>query len=221
MPPPPSPPSLHLHCVVSCTPDNILLDDRSAAKIGDFGLARGNPLSTDGKKTHTKTHHLNGTNGYMSYEYLKDGVVSEKMDVYAFGVVLLELLTRQVAYDEKRREPSLSSTVEEGLEDLIKDSDTGVVLALTDAMLAQDPDWAVHTPLVLELWRIAGSCLETRYRKRPAFAREQHALLPRLSALLQQLPGERLPSLCVICINTKANVAGKSVPHPAALFLPL
>lgn len=39
------------------------------------------------------TRHIVGTRGYMAPGYLENGIVSTKLDVYAFGVLLLEILT--------------------------------------------------------------------------------------------------------------------------------
>ncbi|OWM76085.1 cysteine-rich receptor-like protein kinase 2 [Punica granatum] len=67
---------------------NILLDSRLRAKIADFGLAR----SFQQDKSHTSTA-IAGTLGYMAPEYLAHGQLTEKADVYSFGVLLLETVT--------------------------------------------------------------------------------------------------------------------------------
>ncbi|XP_055819159.1 cysteine-rich receptor-like protein kinase 2 [Solanum dulcamara] len=67
---------------------NILLDSRLRAKIADFGLAR----SFQDDKSHISTV-LAGTLGYMAPEYLAHGQLTEKADVYSFGVLLLEIVT--------------------------------------------------------------------------------------------------------------------------------
>ena len=83
-----------IHQDVKCS--NILLGMSGVAivaKISDFGTARVAPkLSSD---THVSTTTIVGTGPYMPPEYLVDGQVSEKTDGYAFGVVLLELLTAE------------------------------------------------------------------------------------------------------------------------------
>ncbi|XP_049413815.1 G-type lectin S-receptor-like serine/threonine-protein kinase At4g03230 isoform X2 [Solanum stenotomum] len=68
---------------------NILLDEEMNAKISDFGLAR----IIEGKNTEANTNKVVGTYGYMSPEYAMEGLFSIKSDVFAFGVVLLEIIS--------------------------------------------------------------------------------------------------------------------------------
>ncbi|PKI66366.1 hypothetical protein CRG98_013168 [Punica granatum] len=67
---------------------NILLDEKMTAKIADFGLVRC--VAPD--RSHLTTG-IAGTLGYMAPEYLVRGQLTEKADVYSFGVLVLEILT--------------------------------------------------------------------------------------------------------------------------------
>ncbi|GLT75538.1 hypothetical protein SLA2020_472550 [Shorea laevis] len=94
---------LHDQCVPrilhrDVKPSNILLDDDHNAYLSDFGLAR--LLGTS--ETHATTG-VAGTFGYVAPEYAMTCRVSDKADVYSYGVVLLELLS-----DKKALDPSFS-----------------------------------------------------------------------------------------------------------------
>ncbi|CAM6089637.1 unnamed protein product [Calypogeia fissa] len=78
---------------------NILLDRSFRAKIANFAMAKS------GGSHDMMTRHIAGTYGYMAPEYLNHGLVTTKADVFAFGVVLLELLSgKEAIYEGPRGE---------------------------------------------------------------------------------------------------------------------
>ena len=96
---------------------NVLLDGQGAAHLGDFGLARALPgLSASGGggtagRTHVSTANLIGTHQYMAPEYLSDGEISNKTDVYSCGACSLPSMYATPSYVLLPSELVPSSTV--------------------------------------------------------------------------------------------------------------
>ncbi|XP_030954455.1 probable LRR receptor-like serine/threonine-protein kinase At3g47570 isoform X3 [Quercus lobata] len=82
-----------VHCDLK--PSNILLDKDMVAHVSDFGIAKILALSKDATQTKTL-----GTLGYIAPEYGLEGRVSTKGDIYSYGIILLEIITRKKPTNE-------------------------------------------------------------------------------------------------------------------------
>ncbi|KAL9668256.1 hypothetical protein QQ045_002635 [Rhodiola kirilowii] len=78
---------------------NILLTEDFEPQISDFGLAKWLPEQW----THHVVSKIEGTFGYLPPEFFLHGIVDEKTDVFAFGVLLLELITGRMALDKSQK----------------------------------------------------------------------------------------------------------------------
>ncbi|GFZ00472.1 kinase with adenine nucleotide alpha hydrolases-like domain-containing protein [Actinidia rufa] len=85
-----SPPIIHRDVKSS----NILLSDNCQPQLSDFGAAI---VHQQNQQLSTRPFRVVGTFGYLAPEYMMYGKVDEKIDVYSYGVVLLELITGKEA----------------------------------------------------------------------------------------------------------------------------
>ncbi|KAI3722969.1 hypothetical protein L2E82_34218 [Cichorium intybus] len=86
---------------------NILLDDHFQAKIADFGLAKFQPDD----ESHVVTKFA-GTLGYTAPEYARHGHLSDKVDTFSLGIVILEIISGRRCTDVKIDGPSTDYLIE-------------------------------------------------------------------------------------------------------------
>ncbi|XWS36249.1 hypothetical protein CRYUN_Cryun20dG0069200 [Craigia yunnanensis] len=129
---------------------NVLLTEEFEPQICDFGLAKWLPEHW----THHTVSKFEGTFGYLAPEYLMHGIVDEKTDVFAFGVLLLELVTGRRALDYSQQSLVLWA------KPLLKKND---IRELIDPDLGED-----YNPRQMNLVLVAASlCIHQSSIRRP------------------------------------------------------
>ncbi|XWS39243.1 hypothetical protein CRYUN_Cryun18bG0033900 [Craigia yunnanensis] len=141
---------------------NILLDSNMRAKIANFGLAKSG--------CNAITMHIVGTQGYIAPEYLADGVVSTKMDIFSFGVVLLELISGREAIDG---EGKLLWASVNGILDGNEERKARKVREWMDERLLEE---SCSMESVMSVMAVAIACLNKNPTKRPSMMDIVYAL---------------------------------------------
>ncbi|KAL0407654.1 UNVERIFIED_CONTAM: LRR receptor-like serine/threonine-protein kinase ERECTA [Sesamum radiatum] len=141
---------------------NILLDKDYEAHLTDFGIAKS--LCTS--KTHTSTY-LMGTIGYIDPEYARTSRLTEKSDVYSYGIVLLELLTGRKPVDNesnlhhliltKAANNSVMDTVDPEISETCKD--LGEVKKVFQLALLCTKKQPLDRPTMHEVVRVLGTLI--------------------------------------------------------------
>lgn len=82
---------------------NILLDKHMEPKLGDFGLCRDGQAEVEATEKYPLiASHIKGTLAYLAPEFITSKILTTKLDVYSYGIVLLEIASGQRAYSDTR-----------------------------------------------------------------------------------------------------------------------
>ncbi|KAJ0923198.1 putative protein kinase RLK-Pelle-SD-2b family [Helianthus annuus] len=155
-----------LHCDVK--PHNILLDGNYNPKVGDFGLSK---LLDRGDIKKSRFSTIRGTRGYMAPEWVFKLPITSKVDVYSYGVVVLEMITGRGPGGKKQRadheDGDLELGVVEWVRDRVRDGDgSGWVEDVVDGLICGEFDREMMENLV----RIALQCAEDDMEVRPTMS---------------------------------------------------
>lgn len=155
--------------------DNILLDGDFRGKISNFSNARSAGWE---EGEFTLTMHIVGTRGYMAPEYLENGLVSTKLDVYSFGILIIEMLTGKEVSELHRKE---NLQLPELLEKVLDEKD-----GKENLNHLMDPSLEGNFPieLVVPMMSIANRCLNKDPSHRPSMDEIVQSLCRILSSSL-------------------------------------
>ncbi|KAK0591496.1 hypothetical protein LWI29_002835 [Acer saccharum] len=137
--------------------NNILLDNNFCVKVADFGLSRLFPTNV----THISTAPQ-GTPGYLDPEYHQCYQLTDKSDVFSFGVVLVELISSMPAVDitRHRHEINLSNLA-------INKIQNKALHELVDPSLGFESDYKVRK-MIYSVAELAFQCLQSDKDLRPS-----------------------------------------------------
>ncbi|KAM4883016.1 interleukin-1 receptor-associated kinase 3 [Thomomys bottae] len=157
-------------CSVICgsiSSANILLDDQYQPKLTDFAMAHFRPHLEPQSSTINMSSSSRKDLWYMPEEYIRQGKLSIKTDVYCFGIVIMEVLTgRKVVLDDPKH-----IHLRDLLMELMEKRGLDSCLSFLDKKIEPCP-----RNFSARLFSLAGQCAATRAKLRPSMNEVLNAL---------------------------------------------
>jgi serine/threonine protein kinase len=172
-------------------PQNILLYDIFNAKVSDFGLSK--MINRDQSKVMTR---MRGTRGYLAPEWL-GSKITEKADIYSFGIVMIEIICGRENLDESQPDESIH------LISLLQEK--ARCGQLSDLVDSSSNDMKFHLEEVVEAMKVSTWCLQVDSSRRP--------LLSTVAKVLEGVMSMETTPDCTFVpsfASNKTNVAGST-----------
>uniref|UniRef100_A0A0E0DC69 Receptor-like serine/threonine-protein kinase n=1 Tax=Oryza meridionalis TaxID=40149 RepID=A0A0E0DC69_9ORYZ len=182
-------------------PQNILLDENFNAKLADFGLSK----LIDRDQSNVMTV-MRGTPGYLAPEWLTSPI-TEKVDIYSFGVVLMEIISGRKNIDISQPEESVQ------LLNLLREKAQNN--RLIDMIDKHSNDMVSHEEEVIQMMKLTIWCLQNDSSRRPS-----------MSMVVKVLEGAMSVENCIdygffnasSVISVQDNPSSYSAPPPASIL---
>lgn len=145
-------------------PENILVDENYRAIVADFGLSK-----LMGKDQSRVVTTIRGTKGYLAPEWLLEHGVSEKSDIYSYGMVLLEMIGGQRNVCVIENGPDKSKRKWQYFPKIVRDKlKEGKIIEAVDQRLVEAGD--IDERQVKRLVYVALWCIQEKAKLRPSMA---------------------------------------------------
>nr|POE76784.1 protein lyk2 [Quercus suber] len=180
---------------------NIFLDEDFNAKIGNFGMA--SYIEEDiGDPQFYSTNPASWSLGYLAPEYVHQGVISPSIDIFAYGVVLLEVLSGQTPISRPNDKGEGSIWLSEKIKSILQSEDADELSEWMDNALGENYSFEAAVTLA----NLARACVEEDPSLRPSAGEA----VEKLSRLVEELPeGENM----LMCESSSKPLVKASANH--------
>ncbi|XP_059624543.1 protein LYK2 [Cornus florida] len=184
---------------------NIFLDEEFNAKIGNFGMARCVEVEKQTKESqsYSSHHHASWSRGYLAPEYLHQNMIAPSIDIFAYGVVLLEVLSGQTPITSSSEKGEGCVRLSEEIKLILQSENAEELRQWMDNALGDNYSFDAAVTLA----NLARACVEDDPSSRPS-ARE---IVEKLSRLVEELPEAEQFSICESSCKPLVKAAANSM----------
>ncbi|KAK2661496.1 hypothetical protein Ddye_000070 [Dipteronia dyeriana] len=167
---------------------NIFLDEELYAKVGNFGMAKCVEDDAENPQFYS-TNPASWSMGYLAPEYIHERVIAPSIDIFAYGVVLLEVLSGQTPINRPKKKEEGSVWLSEKIRCLLQSENADDLRNWIDSALGDNYSFDGAVTLA----NIARACVEEDPEMRPSAGE----IVEKLARLVEELPqGEHISSIC-------------------------
>ncbi|XP_010250766.1 PREDICTED: protein LYK2-like [Nelumbo nucifera] len=141
---------------------NIFLDEEFHAKVGNFGMSRC--VNDDSEEPQSPSaHSTSWSKGYLAPEFVQHGIISSSTDIFAYGVVLLEVLSGQTPITRDKEKGGNNFLLSEKIKSILNSGDADELGDWIDPALGNNYSFDAAVSLA----NLARACVEEDPSARP------------------------------------------------------